>query len=113
MGKPGSTAPVIFFFLVLPYGISSGFVSITLPFGHPFFAWKYPRRLHDRVGRLGHDRFSTAWMLHGEALFAIVCTLFALLFLERSTLLNYGPINEKSFASALIKGLRTAFLHRR
>ncbi|PYK42170.1 MAG: hypothetical protein DME46_12160, partial [Verrucomicrobia bacterium] len=27
-----STAPVTFFFLVLPYGISSGFVSITLPF---------------------------------------------------------------------------------
>jgi MFS transporter, PAT family, beta-lactamase induction signal transducer AmpG len=27
-----STAPLIFFFLVLPYGISSGFVSITLPF---------------------------------------------------------------------------------
>jgi hypothetical protein len=26
---------------------------------------------------------------------------------------KYGPINEKSFASALIKGLRTAFLHRR
>jgi hypothetical protein len=24
--------PFIFFFLVLPYGISSGFVSITLPF---------------------------------------------------------------------------------
>jgi MFS transporter, PAT family, beta-lactamase induction signal transducer AmpG len=32
VGKPGSTVPVIFFFLVLPYGISSGFVSITLPF---------------------------------------------------------------------------------
>jgi MFS family permease len=27
-----STAPLAFFFLVLPYGISSGFVSITLPF---------------------------------------------------------------------------------
>jgi MFS transporter, PAT family, beta-lactamase induction signal transducer AmpG len=27
-----STAPLTFFFLVLPYGISSGFVSITLPF---------------------------------------------------------------------------------
>ncbi len=27
-----STAPITFFFLVLPYGISSGFVSITLPF---------------------------------------------------------------------------------
>src|SRR5438270_9128300 len=27
-----STKPVTFFFLVLPYGISSGFVSITLPF---------------------------------------------------------------------------------
>ena len=27
-----STPPVAFFFLVLPYGISSGFVSITLPF---------------------------------------------------------------------------------
>jgi hypothetical protein len=26
------TAPITFFFLVLPYGISSGFVSITLPF---------------------------------------------------------------------------------
>ena len=28
----GLTAPITFFFLVLPYGISSGFVSITLPF---------------------------------------------------------------------------------
>jgi hypothetical protein len=37
-----------------------------------------------------HDRFSTAWMQHGEALFAIVCTLFALLFLERSKLLKQG-----------------------
>src|SRR5436189_3514314 len=27
-----STTPFVFFFLVLPYGISSGFVSITLPF---------------------------------------------------------------------------------
>jgi MFS transporter, PAT family, beta-lactamase induction signal transducer AmpG len=27
-----ATAPLTFFFLVLPYGISSGFVSITLPF---------------------------------------------------------------------------------
>lgn len=27
-----STTPLTFFFLVLPYGISSGFVSITLPF---------------------------------------------------------------------------------
>ena len=27
-----STRPFVFFFLVLPYGISSGFVSITLPF---------------------------------------------------------------------------------
>src|SRR5438046_7928708 len=27
-----STSPFVFFFLVLPYGISSGFVSITLPF---------------------------------------------------------------------------------
>jgi MFS transporter, PAT family, beta-lactamase induction signal transducer AmpG len=27
-----STRPLTFFFLVLPYGISSGFVSITLPF---------------------------------------------------------------------------------
>jgi PAT family beta-lactamase induction signal transducer AmpG len=32
MRKLASTAPVTFFFLVLPYGISSGFVSITLPF---------------------------------------------------------------------------------
>jgi MFS family permease len=32
MRKPASTAPITFFFLVLPYGISSGFVSITLPF---------------------------------------------------------------------------------
>jgi MFS transporter, PAT family, beta-lactamase induction signal transducer AmpG len=28
----GSTRPVTFFFLLLPYGISTGFVSITLPF---------------------------------------------------------------------------------
>jgi hypothetical protein len=27
-----TTKPFVFFFLVLPYGISSGFVSITLPF---------------------------------------------------------------------------------
>jgi hypothetical protein len=27
-----TTKPVIFLFLVLPYGISSGFASITLPF---------------------------------------------------------------------------------
>ena len=32
MRDPGSTRPVTFFFLVLPYGISNGFVSITLPF---------------------------------------------------------------------------------
>jgi len=30
--KRESTRPSLFFFLVLPYGISSGFVSITLPF---------------------------------------------------------------------------------
>src|SRR5438876_2263866 len=27
-----STHPFVFFFLVLPYGMSSGFISITLPF---------------------------------------------------------------------------------
>src|ERR1700751_3026942 len=32
MGDRKSTHPFVFFFLVLPYGISSGFVSITLPF---------------------------------------------------------------------------------
>ena len=33
MPKPGSTTkPFTFFFLLLPYGISNGFVSITLPF---------------------------------------------------------------------------------
>ncbi|MEP6604426.1 MAG: MFS transporter, partial [Spartobacteria bacterium] len=32
MRKRESTTPITFFFLVLPYGISSGFVSITLPF---------------------------------------------------------------------------------
>jgi PAT family beta-lactamase induction signal transducer AmpG len=32
MRKSEATAPLTFFFLVLPYGISSGFVSITLPF---------------------------------------------------------------------------------
>jgi hypothetical protein len=61
VGKPGSTAPVIFFFLVLPYGISN--IPVV-----------YMTALDGSV----HDRFSTAWMLHGEALFAIVCTLFAL-----------------------------------
>jgi hypothetical protein len=30
-----------------------------------------------------HDRFGTAWMLDGEALFAIVCTLFALFVLGK------------------------------
>ena len=32
MRQPDSTRPGTFFFLVLPYGISNGFVSITLPF---------------------------------------------------------------------------------
>src|SRR5882762_3367525 len=32
MRDRGSTHPFVFFFLVLPYGISSGFVSISLPF---------------------------------------------------------------------------------
>ena len=32
VSKRESTRPITFFFLVLPYGISSGFVSITLPF---------------------------------------------------------------------------------
>jgi PAT family beta-lactamase induction signal transducer AmpG len=32
MRKPASTAPFTFFFLVLPYGVASGFASITLPF---------------------------------------------------------------------------------
>ncbi len=32
MRERHSTRPVIFFFLVLPYGISGGFVSVTLPF---------------------------------------------------------------------------------
>src|SRR5438067_1485719 len=32
MRKRESTRPITFFFLLLPYGISSGFVSITLPF---------------------------------------------------------------------------------
>ena len=32
MRKPGTTAAFTFFFLVLPYGISNGFASITLPF---------------------------------------------------------------------------------
>ena len=32
MRDPAATKPLTFFFLVLPYGISSGFVSIALPF---------------------------------------------------------------------------------
>jgi MFS transporter, PAT family, beta-lactamase induction signal transducer AmpG len=32
MPRRDTINPVVFFFLVLPYGISSGFVSITLPF---------------------------------------------------------------------------------
>src|SRR6266704_5689061 len=32
MPRRDKTKPFTFFFLVLPYGISSGFVSITLPF---------------------------------------------------------------------------------
>ena len=32
MSPPRSTPPLLFFFLVLPFGISIGFVSITLPF---------------------------------------------------------------------------------
>jgi PAT family beta-lactamase induction signal transducer AmpG len=32
MPRRDTIRPVVFFFLVLPYGISSGFVSITLPF---------------------------------------------------------------------------------
>jgi predicted 3-demethylubiquinone-9 3-methyltransferase (glyoxalase superfamily) len=30
-----------------------------------------------------HDRFGTAWMLHAEALIAIVCILLALAVLQR------------------------------
>jgi MFS family permease len=33
-----------------------------------------------------HDRFSTAWMLHGEALVAIGCTVLALLVLRQINL---------------------------
>jgi hypothetical protein len=99
VGKPGSTAPVIFFFLVLPYGISSGFVSITLPF------------------ILTRTNFSVAIAASIVAigvsanLWRFLCSRF--LFLERSTLLRHEPMNEKSFASALIKETETAFLHRR
>src|SRR6266704_4474679 len=32
MARHEMTRPVTFFFLLLPYGISTGFVSITLPF---------------------------------------------------------------------------------
>jgi hypothetical protein len=58
--EPGSTRPVTFFFLVLPYGISSGFVSMTATNG-----WV-------------HDRFGTAWMLHWEALASVAIALVVL-----------------------------------
>jgi len=60
---------------------------------HPFFAWKYPGRLHDRFGRLGPrplqhglDAARRSPVRHRLHL------VRAFLFLERSTLLKYGPI---------------------
>ena len=109
-----STRPFVFFFLVLPYGISSGFVSINLPFLLTRVGFSVAQaasnRSHRRVGKplaislgtggrpdfdrapLGnlpvvymtasdgwvHDRFGTAWMLHSEALIAILGTVLAL-----------------------------------
>jgi hypothetical protein len=72
MRHPETTRPfVFFFFLVLPYGISSGFVSITLPLvltragfsvataastfwrRSAFVARQRAGRLQDRAGWLG------------------------------------------------------------
>jgi hypothetical protein len=102
VGKPGSTAPVIFFFLVLPYGISSGFVSITLPFILTRTGFSVAIAASAQLGCCTARLCSPSF---------VPCSRF--LFLERSTLLRHELMNEKSFASALIKETETAFLHRR
>jgi hypothetical protein len=38
--------------------------------------------LHDRVDGWVHDRFGTAWMLHSEALIAIICIVLGLVVLR-------------------------------
>jgi hypothetical protein len=54
-----STPPFAFFFLVLPHGISSGFVSVCMT----------------ALNRYIHDKCGPSRMLMGEALAAIVCVI--------------------------------------
>ena len=65
MPRRDKTKPFVFFFLVLPYGISSGFVSITLPFV------------------LTHDRSGTGWMLQTDARSSILFVVAALFVLHK------------------------------
>jgi hypothetical protein len=101
-----TTKPFIFFFLVLPYGISSGFVSITLPFvltrrlfggdrfaiGRGAASTKYaalsslgnvPVVCMTAVDGWVHDRFGTGWMLQTDSLSAIVFVVVALFVLRK------------------------------
>jgi hypothetical protein len=51
MRERDSTNPVTFFFLVLQYGISNGFVSITLPFILTRAGFSVLRMINDRQSR--------------------------------------------------------------
>ena len=57
MSHRETTKPLVFFSLVLPYGISSGFVV--------------------------HDRFGTGWMLQTDAISATVFVVVALFVLHK------------------------------
>lgn len=60
MAKHETTRPVMFLLLLLPYGIRTGFASITLPY-----------------------RYGDIWMLNAEALLALVFVAGGLLALNR------------------------------
>src|SRR2546421_5098749 len=56
-----------------------------------------------------HDRFGTAWMLHSEALIAIICIVLGVAVLRR---INPPRRRDPDLASSLIKQSPTACLHR-
>jgi mannitol-specific phosphotransferase system IIBC component len=82
MRERDSTNPVTFFFLVLPYGTSNGFVSITLPFILTRAGFSVATAASVVAIGLSANRFGTAWMLQAEALAALVCIVIALLILR-------------------------------
>jgi len=103
MPRRDKTKPFIFFFLVLPHGVSSGFVSISLPFvltragfsvaiGRGAVSTKYaalsslsnvPVVYMTTVDGWVHDRFGTGWMLQTDALSAILFIVVALFVLHK------------------------------